>query len=219
MAEQAPPLAERFARFVHKPIDPSACCSGRIDPPVAGMVIGKGGKFGGMLLAHRVAWELAYGPIPSGLFVCHHCDHGLCVRPDHLFLGTSRQNVRDMMAKGRDQFTGERQHQAKLTEELVREIRQSPETGRALAKRFGVTFQTVSDVRRWKHWKHVSGPVILHKHRHAFGEDHGRARLTADQVREIRQSSERTAILAKHFGVARSTVHDVRSRKNWTHLP
>ena len=53
------------------------------------------------LLAHRVAWELTYGPIPDGLFVCHHCDNRRCVRPDHLFLGTADDNNKDMQRKGR----------------------------------------------------------------------------------------------------------------------
>ncbi len=53
------------------------------------------------LLAHRVAWAAAHGPIPPGLWVLHHCDNPRCVNVDHLFLGTVADNNRDMAAKGR----------------------------------------------------------------------------------------------------------------------
>lgn len=52
-------------------------------------------------LAHRLSWQIANGSIPDGLQVLHHCDNGACIRPDHLFVGTQADNMRDMDAKGR----------------------------------------------------------------------------------------------------------------------
>ncbi len=58
-------------------------------------------RVGRVFRAHRAAYELAYGPIPDGLQVCHTCDNPPCIRPDHLFLGTSRDNWQDSIDKGR----------------------------------------------------------------------------------------------------------------------
>ena len=63
-----------------------------------------GGRAGGRRRAHRVAWELTFGPIPDGLFVLHRCDTRLCVNPTHLFLGTLRETTQDMWSKGRANY-------------------------------------------------------------------------------------------------------------------
>ena len=87
------------------------------------------------LRAHRVSWELSHGPIPLGLYICHRCDVKLCVRPDHLFLGTQVENMADMVLKGRGASgekhgdimrkvarRGEAHPSSRLSEAQVREI-------------------------------------------------------------------------------------------------
>jgi hypothetical protein len=106
------------------------------------------------IYAHRLAWELVNGEIPAGLFVCHRCDVRNCVRPDHLFLGTTTDNMRDMVAKRR-QAHGERHGRAKLSAASVAEIRLALQAGAscaALGARYGVSDTVVGRIGREELW-------------------------------------------------------------------
>jgi hypothetical protein len=120
---------------------------------------------GKMVYAHRYSWELANGPIPAGLEVCHHCDTPACVNPAHLFVGTHSDNMRDCVRKGRCALSqanahqrhpsGENHYRAKLTETQVREIRISPLSGREMASIYGVSPATIWAILCGETWKGV----------------------------------------------------------------
>ena len=104
--------------------------------------------------AHRIAWELFYGPIPNGMCVLHRCDNSACVNSRHLFLGSQADNMRDMDKKGRRVvgLRGESNLQAKLTEQKVRGIRVSRLTQRELGKKHGVSQVAIGMIKRGKSW-------------------------------------------------------------------
>jgi hypothetical protein len=126
------------------------------------------------LLAHRVSWTLNFGEIPDGMHVLHRCDNPPCVRPDHLFLGDHAANMSDMTKKGRnngcwtpdrsvtpeERARGGRVGTAKLTPDLVRELRMLYASGghtmAELGDRFGIRPCTAFQIISRKTWKHVS---------------------------------------------------------------
>jgi len=77
--------------------------------------------------AHRWAWILTHGPIPDGLFVLHRCDNPPCVRPDHLWLGTTDDNMADMAAKGRAHRVKTPEHIQAIADAQRRRYREHPE--------------------------------------------------------------------------------------------
>lgn len=127
------------------------------------------------VLASRVAHTLYCSPIPAGMWVCHKCDTPACVNPDHLFLGTSADNVRDMVAKGR--------HWQKTR----------PDAFRAMVK-------------------------TVRAREKARGHINSNAKLTPEQARSIRQSSNTTAALMAQYGLSRSAICNVRNGKTWSHV-
>lgn len=133
-----------------------------------------------LLTAHRLSFQLLGGGIPSGQQVLHRCDNRKCFNPVHLFDGTQKDNIADMIAKDRraDQSLmsrsgeehwakrtperiprGTAKSQAKLTEAQVKEIRAAKTgygTGAALARKYGVGESLISAIRKGSGWKHVA---------------------------------------------------------------
>lgn len=111
--------------------------------------------------AHRYVWEIVFGPIPIGMLVLHHCDNPPCCNPAHLWLGTAKDNARDMMEKGRRRgyiASGSGHETTKLTREGVLQIRSELAQGAKrgdLARRFGVARATIRGVDLRLTWRMV----------------------------------------------------------------
>jgi HNH endonuclease len=149
------------------------------------------------ITAHRCAWELTYGLILPGVLCCHHCDVRTCVRLDHLFLGAQSDNLRDMVNKGR--------HYAVAHPERL-----------ARGERHGAYTHPERLARGERHGAHT------HPERLPRGEKNSSAKLTASQVRDIRQlhaTGEWTQEqLAAHFAVSRHAIWSIIRGKTWTHI-
>jgi len=120
--------------------------------------IGKGGKHGGTVLAHRAAFEDAKGPVPEGLHVLHTCDNPPCCNPAHLWAGNNADNVADCITKGRKRWRasqGEAHGSAKLTDTKVRAIRKAKGSQREIAAKFKISQAIICDIRNGKLWTHV----------------------------------------------------------------
>lgn len=104
----------------------------------------------------RIAYFLETGVDPGELCVCHRCDNRKCVNPDCLFLGSPKENVQDMLRKGRaNKAVGEDQGASKLTAADIPLIRSDHRMLKEIAKLYGVALMTISKIKRGQTWKHV----------------------------------------------------------------
>jgi hypothetical protein len=169
--------------------------------------------------AHRVAWFLVYGVWPSGV-LCHKCDTPSCVRPDHLWDGTQRENVADCIAKGRFRTRrGEEHRSARLTWAIAREVRIRFADGVAiavLAREYGVTNDTIAALVRGRTWREQLPDDLRHRIDERLADRVrraiGKAKLSDDDtlaIRARRSMGESVDALAESFGVTKSGIWHV----------
>lgn len=92
--------------------------------------------------AHRASWIVHFGEIPKGKWVLHRCDNPLCIKPDHLFLGTAKDNTNDMISKNRHNYFGNKKYSRELVEKSI-ELRKQGKTYKEIEKITGIPFASV----------------------------------------------------------------------------
>lgn len=196
-------------------------------------------------LTHRIVYVAFNGELSDGLLVRHTCDNPSCNNEDHLVSGTYFDNVQDCVERGRRSIrVGESHHMAHLTEKEVLEIRSRPAPATfhdgimrfkrgyvlGLAEEFGISTATMSKILKGESWVHISTKintvdesVIKIKKTDRIGkagkgEDNPSAKLTKEKVLEIREAAkagESKEVLASCYGVAKSTITAIISRRLW----
>lgn len=166
---------------------------------------------GRRMRAHRYAYEAAHGPIPKGMFVCHHCDNRFCMNPAHLFLGTPKDNSQDMVKKGRSYKPTHCPSGHPYIEENVYWNFRKKRQCRICLK----------TSQKHSYLKTRSG-------RTNKGVGNPRCKLKEKDVKTIRANFKETLrgsrnvnnskILAEQFAVTTETIRRIAKGKRWTHL-
>jgi hypothetical protein len=176
--------------------------------------------------AHRVAYEITFGEIPTGFYILHKCDNPPCVNPNHLFAGTHQDNMIDKVLKNR-QRRGEGIPNHKLTNKQADEIRQRYSTKKEsqddLARAFGISQAQIWKIVNYKSYKTNGAasilPVGFLDRQSRPGEKNPRHKLTSVQVAEIRHLYSTGEIgykkLSRLFGVVASVIAGIVKNELW----
>lgn len=113
-------------------------------------------------VVHRFIYETFYGPLKKEQLCCHKCDVRNCINPAHIFIGSSKDNLQDMVKKGRS-LTGEKNHKCRIKEDDINkiiEMRKNKETLESIGKKFEVTKHAIYSILNGRTWKHLKKGII-----------------------------------------------------------
>lgn len=217
-------LNERFWSKVFK--DPhSECWKWQANKNNKGYGMFRPGGVAPKRLAHRLSYEDCFGAIPRGTLILHSCDNPSCVNPEHLRLGSHKDNVADMDIRGRritTQLKGEQNPISKLTTDQVITIRGDYLSGNSIqqiAAKFELSELSIPDYVSGRSWTHILRPGELEAlKKETQRRKKPNAKITPEIVREIRyrlSSGEQGKDIAASFDIHKATVSDIKLRKIW----
>lgn len=164
--------------------------------------------------APRISYAAYYGDIPEGMSVCHRCDTPACVNPEHLFLGTPKENTADALKKGR-LVVGERSPLAKLTDDQATAIFYDQRPHRLISANFNISHGVIERIKAGSIWKHLG---LKKTNTDQPERDKHRKKLSEPQVIKIFSDPRVQTTIAMDYGVSRSTVEGIKSGRIWSRL-
>lgn len=167
--------------------------------------------------AHRFSYALHKGDVPKGMHVCHTCDNPSCVNPDHLWIGTNRENMHDKIAKNRHNIRkGEDNAHAKITQEQAQQILVDPRPYTLIAAEYGLMPSTIGSIKNRASWTMLEGEAVKPaRHSPRRGKSKN---FTPEDILAIRASSEKGNDLARKYNVTAATICDIQKRRSWRHI-
>ncbi|MDD9312672.1 HNH endonuclease [Cytobacillus firmus] len=128
------------------------CVSHALDNQKKYPVVTRNGRYWRM---SRYVFTISKGVIPEGMFILHSCDNPQCINPNHLSMGTPKENSLDMVSKGRQAKGVKNGGGVKLDEDKVRAIREDNRSLQSIADDYGISKKLVINVKKMRNWRHV----------------------------------------------------------------
>lgn len=169
--------------------------------------------------AHRIAYLVYKGKIQDGLVVCHTCDNRLCCNPEHLFLGTHLDNMRDMISKKRERFLkGADCPWAKLREyhilTILDFIRYGMNCGE-IARLFNITRGQIQEIKSGRKWGHIGDRSDIEMNPRNI------QKITPELAKQIKQwfaEGRKVSHIAQELNINRTTIDDIKKGKTWKNI-